>query len=458
MRSKILTEVESAQINETVVNDTRENEPEERVEDVEEVEDGAENVVVPNAVENAPEHGLENDEEQKGKLNQEEVVKMRTDILEELSLIQHAIINERESLLKIRHTNKYRNIIEVGNEALKQLCEETDPNLTELNELIYATGKVIQKRCGVKPKRKKRIVCKPSKPKWQVKIDKEIENHRKEISLLEELQEDKEIKSDSFFYRHDSVKSLEAASSDSLSLDESFFACDRNPSCRSVQRSEKGIEVATESIWRKVAFRSCCDALKQSDTEEGIFLVHPDKVGHPVEVKCIKDNGSIKVVFDHNSERKISVNGYERPDLFKQKILYKNQLQNIIRFVDLSQSCRQFTRIDCHNMVLFYNVYVGYLVDRKGKRIDHIGGGPANGRVFILIAFALGDSFYYLNVSEKPAEDGSLDSLNIDESFFACDLNPNCRNVNPSGYGSEVGTGKSDWKKGIYSLECHITQ
>ncbi|XP_065067405.1 uncharacterized protein LOC135692976 [Rhopilema esculentum] len=195
MRSKKLTEVESAQINETVVNDTRENEPEERVEDVEEVEDGAENVVVPNAVENAPEHGLENDEEQKGKLNQDKVVKMRTDILEELSLIQHAIINEREPLLKIRHTNKYRNIIEVGNEALKQLCEETDPNLTELNELVYATGKVIQKRCGVKPKRKKRIVCKPSKPKWQVKIDKEIENHKKEISLLEELQKDKEIKS-----------------------------------------------------------------------------------------------------------------------------------------------------------------------------------------------------------------------------------------------------------------------
>ena len=56
---------------------------------------------------------------------------------------------------------------------------------------------------------------------------------------------------DSFFYLHDSVESSGAASSDSLSLDESFFACDRNPSCRSVQRSKKGIEVATESIWRK---------------------------------------------------------------------------------------------------------------------------------------------------------------------------------------------------------------
>ena len=60
--------------------------------------------------------------------------------------------------------------------------------------------------------------------------------------------------------------------------------------------------------------------------------------------------------------------------------MYKNQLQSIIRFVELSQSCRQFTRIDCHKMLLFYKDYIGYLVDRKGKRIDHIGGGPANGR------------------------------------------------------------------------------
>ena len=78
--------------------------------------------------------------------------------------------------------------------------------------------------------------------------------------------------------------------------------------------------------------------------------------------------------------------------------------------------------------------------------------------VFILFAFALGDSFFYRDVSEKAAEDGSLDSQKIDESFFACDLNPNCRNIKPNGYGSEVGTEKSDWKKGICSLKCYITR
>ena len=90
------------------------------------------------------------------KLNVQELMEMRTDILEELSIVQHTIINDREPLLKIRHTHKYRNLIVVGNAALKHLCNEIDPNLTELNELIYATGKVLQKSCGVKPKRKKK--------------------------------------------------------------------------------------------------------------------------------------------------------------------------------------------------------------------------------------------------------------------------------------------------------------
>ena len=112
-----------------------------------------------------------------------------------MPVVQHTSINDRESLLKVRHTNKYRIIIDVGNEALKQLCNEMDPNLTKLNELIYATGQVVQKRCGVKHKRKQNSVRKPNKPKWQVKIDKEIENLRKEISLLVELQLDKEIRS-----------------------------------------------------------------------------------------------------------------------------------------------------------------------------------------------------------------------------------------------------------------------
>ena len=153
MRSKKLTDVEIAQIKEAVLNDTRENDPEEPVEETEDVEN-----VVPDFEEDALGQCMENDEEREPEFNHEEVFEMITDVLEELSIVQHTDINDRESLLKIRHINKYKNVIDVGNEVLKQICNEIDPNLTELNELIHATAKLIQKRCGVKPKRKKNSV------------------------------------------------------------------------------------------------------------------------------------------------------------------------------------------------------------------------------------------------------------------------------------------------------------
>ena len=195
MRSKKLSDVEIAQIKEIVLNDTREKDPVGLVEEVEEAQEDVEEVVVPYADENEPKQSMENNEEQEQELSKDEVAEMRTDILEELSIVQHTSSSDRESLLKVHRTSKYRTIIDVGNEALKQLCNKMDTNLTELNELIYATGKVLQNRCGIKHKRKQNSVHKPNKPKWQVTIDKEIENLRKEISLLEELQKDKEIRS-----------------------------------------------------------------------------------------------------------------------------------------------------------------------------------------------------------------------------------------------------------------------
>ena len=113
-------------------------------------------------------------EDQEQELNQNEVAEMRTDILEEFSIVEDTSVNDRESLLKVHHTNKYRTIIDIGNEALKQLCNEMDPNLTELNELIYATGKVIHKRCGLKHKRKQNSIRKPNKPKWQEKLTEKL--------------------------------------------------------------------------------------------------------------------------------------------------------------------------------------------------------------------------------------------------------------------------------------------
>ena len=112
-----------------------------------------------------------------------------------ISVVEHTEMYEREPLLKIRHVHKCKNILKHGNAALEIICEEVNPDLTELNEIIYATSKVLQSKCGIKSKKKSNKKKKTNKPKWQVKIDKEIENFRKDISILEELQTDKDVRS-----------------------------------------------------------------------------------------------------------------------------------------------------------------------------------------------------------------------------------------------------------------------
>ena len=53
-------------------------------------------------------------------------------------------------------------MLDIGNKALEQLCHDMNPDLTELNELIYATGRVLQAKCVIKS-RKKKAKRKPSK-------------------------------------------------------------------------------------------------------------------------------------------------------------------------------------------------------------------------------------------------------------------------------------------------------
>ena len=60
---------------------------------------------------------------------------------------------------------------------MKQIFDEINPDLTELNNLIYATPKTFQYKCGIKPKSttiKKNILI----PKWKKKLMNEIENYK----------------------------------------------------------------------------------------------------------------------------------------------------------------------------------------------------------------------------------------------------------------------------------------
>ena len=186
-----MTDIEISTIKDRVKNDTREIQIERNgIEgnlDEQELE-------MPNNVDLAVENNVNDIEPHEVVVDEEELLAMKMDIVEELSIVKHTEMNERDTLLKIRHPHKYNTILKIGNKALEQLCHDMNPDLTELNELIYATGRVLQAKCGLKS-RKKKTKRKPSKAKWQVKIEKEIENFRREISILEELQKDSGEKS-----------------------------------------------------------------------------------------------------------------------------------------------------------------------------------------------------------------------------------------------------------------------
>ena len=125
----------------------------------------------------------------------EEVLAMKTDILEELSKVQHTNMAEREPLLKIRSKYKFKGSFDLANTALELLCNELNPDLTCLNELIYTTGKDLQEKCGITIKRRSKGSRGINKSKWQLKLEKEIELFRKELSLLDEIQKDKILRS-----------------------------------------------------------------------------------------------------------------------------------------------------------------------------------------------------------------------------------------------------------------------
>ena len=184
VRSKKLTDIEISTIKDRVKNDTREVQIEgngiEGNLDEQELE-------MPNNVDVAVEKNSDDLEPHEVVVDEEELLAMNTEIVEELSIVKPTEMNERETLLKIRYPHKYKTILNIGNKALEQLCLDMNPDLTELNELIYATGRVLQAKCGIKS-RKKKTKRMPSKEKWQVKIEKEVENFRREVSILEELQ------------------------------------------------------------------------------------------------------------------------------------------------------------------------------------------------------------------------------------------------------------------------------
>ena len=71
------------------------------------------------------------------------ILPMKNDILKIFSEVQDSEIRDRQALLKIRNSRKYRAMFNVVNRALQIICNKLNSDLTYLNELLYLTGKVL---------------------------------------------------------------------------------------------------------------------------------------------------------------------------------------------------------------------------------------------------------------------------------------------------------------------------
>ena len=83
----------------------------------------------------------------------EEIEEARLDILREFSRIEHQDFSERDPLPKIINSAKLNLKIKFYNVALKKIFTNKEYDLSNLNAIIYATGKAISNQMSVKSKK-----------------------------------------------------------------------------------------------------------------------------------------------------------------------------------------------------------------------------------------------------------------------------------------------------------------
>ena len=95
----------------------------------------------------------------------DKISELKEKVLVEWIKVQDIEISERNSLPKIRKTNKNQSTISKVNIVVKNIIYEQKPDLTSLNHLIYASAVISTELCNVKIKAPKKNV--PKKRAWQ---------------------------------------------------------------------------------------------------------------------------------------------------------------------------------------------------------------------------------------------------------------------------------------------------
>ena len=119
-----------------------------------------------------------------GKTDVEEIVDMENKIISKLNEVKKHEIGERKFLNKIKNIKQVsKKKIEMANKVLTKFTTEKNMNLTEINELIYATAAVIANEKIVNGGAKIQL----RNTGWKERIQRVIDDCRKDLSYIKEF-------------------------------------------------------------------------------------------------------------------------------------------------------------------------------------------------------------------------------------------------------------------------------
>ena len=98
--------------------------------------------------------------------------------------LEYIEVKDRPPLPKLPLTKQHKALINQSNSVLENYVP--GKSLNEIDRLLYATGFVISDRVGKTPKQQRHQIS-HAKPKWQIRIEKQIEKMRGELSFLTEM-------------------------------------------------------------------------------------------------------------------------------------------------------------------------------------------------------------------------------------------------------------------------------
>ena len=132
--------------------------------------------------------------DQTGKENNDvEYTSFRNEIIETIEKTEAISMSERENLTKVKVKKSQEKYLNFANLAIQEFCDDIELDMNDVNTMLYACAKTVESKLGVKPK-KKRKPDKNKKPKWKINIEKEIETMRGEMSILSEIERNKDPK------------------------------------------------------------------------------------------------------------------------------------------------------------------------------------------------------------------------------------------------------------------------